>query len=145
MESKLQTIGQRRSKFALNEILEYSEFMKGKGGIDKETRNFVIGTPSVILQNGLGQALAFWASKVKSDSDNEHDRYRFILDAITAWLIEIGIFEANSDDQKKYKQLIKYIGKEFSQKDYIKAQKEVIFFLEWMKRYANAFWEVDKD
>jgi len=142
MESKLQTISQVRSKFALSEVLGY---MKEKEKIDKETRNFVIGAPSVILQNGLGQALAFWASKVNSENNNERDRYRFILDAITAWLIEIGIFKANSDDQKKYKQLIKYIGKEFSQKDYIKAQKEVIFFLEWMKRYANAFWEVDKD
>lgn len=142
MESKLQTISQVRSKFALSEVLGY---MKEKEKIDKETRNFVIGTPSVILQNGLGQALAFWASKVKSDSDNEHDRYRFILDAITAWLIEIEVFKANNNDQKNYKQLIIDISEKLSQKDYLIAQKEVIFFLEWMKRYANAFWEVDKD
>lgn len=56
----MRTLGQKRAAFALKKV------MKNKCNKPEEFKRFCAGAPSVILQNGFGQALAFWYSKKKN-------------------------------------------------------------------------------
>ena len=56
----MRTLGQERSQFALERIIG------GKSKINEDVKSFTsftAGAPTVILQNGFGQAMAFWLSK----------------------------------------------------------------------------------
>ncbi len=133
----MRTLSQKRSEFALEKVLEYIDKLSDKE--KKEFASFVSGTPTQILQNGFGQALAFWLSKSQK-------KHVFILDTIREWLslkkddIENN-FIRRCDDNKK---LIEQISK-LDQTDYLSAQKETLKLLEWVKRYAQAFKGDEKD
>ncbi len=116
----MRTLGQERSEFALKKVLESKEITALK--------NFSAGAPSIILQNGFGQALAFWASKGKA----EHNA---LLDIIREWFNEQKDFFIQADTTQDL--LLKL--SEISQQEYFAAQQEALNFLEWVKRYANAF------
>jgi CRISPR-associated protein Cmr5 len=122
----MRTLGQERAEFALNKILSVI-----KKEIDqKKLKAFSSGAPNMILQNGFGQALAFWLSKSK---DNNH--YDVIFKIVKEWLEKKNYVNSSND-----KEFIENISK-MSQQDYLKCQKESIALLEWVKRYANAFCE----
>ena len=59
----MKSIAQIRAQYALSKVDEirsnYNELN------NKNYKSFVAGCPTMILQNGLGQALAFWAAKSK--------------------------------------------------------------------------------
>ena len=57
-----QTVQQQRAAFALNEISKIAE--KNKGKISAELASFIVGMPTMILANGIGQTFAFLLSKV---------------------------------------------------------------------------------
>jgi len=115
----MRTLGQKRAEFALNKILEIPK--------DKKERfePFSAGAPSMILQNGFGQALAFWIAKGK----NEH---KTMFNIVKEWLCLNNL--AKGQDVTAF---IRDIS-EMKQSDYLTAQKETIALLEWVKRYANA-------
>jgi CRISPR-associated protein Cmr5 len=115
----MRTLGQKRSEFALKKVLEKKEITALK--------NFSAGAPSIILQNGFGQALAFWASKGKP----EHNA---LLDIIREWFEEQKDFFIQTDTKGMLLKL-----SEISQQEYFAAQQEALNLLEWVKRYANAF------
>ena len=136
MNRKIKTLVQKRSEFALRKLLEEARIQEKD---DKEFKNFIIGTPSMILQNGFGQSLAFWASKVsKTNKNKSEDRYYFVLSTIAEWLKEMRIYN-ETKDKSGYVGLIKCISNDFTQQEYLKAQKETISILEWLKVYAQAF------
>ena len=123
----MRTLGQKRAEYALGKVLAIP------GGKKKEDfKSFSAGAPSMILQNGFGQALAFWLSKGT-------DKHITIFDMIKNWL------SYEKDDVKnsfvtKTENPVDFI-KELSGMDQIKyltAQKETLALLEWVKRYANA-------
>jgi CRISPR-associated protein Cmr5 len=121
----MQTKQQQRAAFALDSL------QKECGNtIRKETATFIVGTPTMILTNGIGQTMAFLLSK---KGDKEKKTY----DIIKKWLCKTMkdvLGDAASDDIEF---LRKFNG--MSQKDYLKAQHEALRFLEWLKRYARAF------
>ena len=120
----MRTLGQERAEYALNEVLKNKE-------IDK-LKSFSAGAPTVILQNGFGQAMAFWLSKAK-----ESKKHKFIFESVKKWLIEEKFIEPVNDSDDKF--ILKL--SEISQKEYLSAQKEALFLLEWIKRYTSAFCE----
>ncbi|WP_413848161.1 type III-B CRISPR module-associated protein Cmr5 [Desulfobacula sp.] len=117
---KMRTLGQMRSEFALKKVLENQTL--------KTLKPFSAGAPSMILQNGFGQALAFWAAKGKYE-------HMALLTVIREW------FNKNGNDFFKSNTLEEFMIKisESSQQDYFEAQQETMHLLEWVKRYANAF------
>lgn len=124
--SGMQTIQQKRAAFALDAI---SEINGGK--IDKELAQFIIGVPTMILTNGVGQTLAFLLAKKK-------DKMGKVFGIMKKWLEQQMpyAFPANAQDiafLKKFNQL--------SQSEYLKAQHECLRLFEWLKRYARAFCE----
>lgn len=120
------TDAQKRSAFALVELNTLS--------CDREKfAKFSAGLPSMILQNGLGQALAFLLAKGKkkkeSDPDNEHlCSFKIIIN----WLNEKNILKKNHNRQSVYEI------SQLAQQDYLRAQSETLKMLEWLKRYANS-------
>jgi len=117
----IRTLGQIRSEFALKKVMENINL--------KSLKSFSAGAPSMILQNGFGQTLAFWAAKGKE----EHNA---LMQLVMEWFNENNS-KFHSDSKKEFLQKIS----ESSQNEYFNAQQEVLHLLEWVKRYANAFIE----
>lgn len=117
----MRTLGQKRAAFALEKILEISQKDKFKP--------FSAGAPSMILQNGFGQALAFWISKGKGKNESEH---MTMFNIVKEWLCQ--------NNLAKGQNISDFIGDiaGMEQSEYLTAQKETLALLEWVKRYANA-------
>ncbi len=117
----MRTMGQKRAEFALKKILEIPKDKKDK------FKPFSAGAPSMILQNGFGQALAFWISKGK-------DEHMTMFKIVKEWLCQNNLAKGQSDDKSEF------IGdiSRMEQSEYLTAQKETLALLEWVKRYANA-------
>lgn len=119
----MRTMAQKRAQFALQKTLE------AHGSVDKDKfKSFTAGAPSMILQNGFGQTLAFWLAKGK----NEHIA---LFNIVARWLKQTD--QINFKDCTNSKDfIVKLSGME--QMDYQKNQNEALALLEWVKRFANA-------
>jgi CRISPR-associated protein Cmr5 len=116
MANPITTKEQQRAEFALNKI-------NSIGKIDKETANFFVGLPTMLLTNGVGQTLVFLLSK----KDKKH--------AIAFKAIKDGLKDINDD-----KKFIENLNK-IDQKEYLNKQNEALAISNWLKRYARAFEE----
>jgi len=132
----MRTLGQKRAEFALNQVLKIKD-----ESIKKDFKNFSAGAPSMILQNGFGQALAFWLSKAtnKDLEIKRNDKHFILFKIIMDWLpCEKGdVKNTFIEKTNSPKEFIEEISK-MDQKKYLTAQKETLALLEWVKRYANA-------
>jgi len=122
----MRTLGQKRAEFALNKVTSIADEQKEK------FKPFSAGAPSMILQNGFGQAIAFWLAKGK----NEH---MTMFNMIKEWLSYEkddvkNNFIKNTTSAKEFVQSLSAM----TQQEYLSAQKETLALLEWVKRYANA-------
>lgn len=129
----MRTLGQERAEYALNEVLENKD-----KGIDK-LKSFSAGAPTVILQNGFGQAMAFWLSKGE-------DKHKFVFNSIKGWLTKKSFINSanNTGKSEEEFEFVKRLS-ELEQKEYLAAQKEALLLLEWIKRYTSAFCEDSKN
>ncbi|MDR3631420.1 MAG: type III-B CRISPR module-associated protein Cmr5 [Desulfocapsaceae bacterium] len=119
----MQTKEQKRSAFVLTQIQTVFH-----DRVDKETANFLVGVPTLILANGLAQSLAFLLSKKKEQ------KHKDTFQVIKEWLSrEMPSLKTASDIDflKKFADL--------KQSEYLAAQEEALTMLQWLKRYARAF------
>lgn len=124
--SEVRMIAQERAEFALNKVLEIEkEIEKNRM---KEFRNFSAGVPSIILQNGFGQTIAFFLSKDKSP------QHQIMVEIIKEWLLQRNFIE-NVEENKDFVLKISKL----NQQKYLYIQDETLKLLEWVKRYAHAF------
>ena len=126
----MRMLAQRRAKYALEKVLALGN------SLNSEFKSFAAGVPSIILQNGFGQAMAFILAKSKGE-----DKHKRIFDIIREWFNKDENpfkFPSNSDSE-----FLKKIS-ECSQQKYLELQQETMDLLEWVKRYAGAFVK-DKD
>ena len=133
----MRTLGQKRAEYALERVLAIPEDKK------KDFKSFSAGAPSMILQNGFGQTLAFWLAKGtdKNLKIKEEDKHIVLFDMIWQWLS----YEKNDvknefierDKAKTRTDFIRQLS-DMDQNKYLAAQKETLALLEWVKRYANA-------
>jgi len=115
----MRTLGQKRAEFALDRVTNISPETK------ERFKPFSAGAPSMILQNGFGQAIAIWISKGK----NEHTE---MFDIVKEWLCQNNFAEG-----KNKTDFIRNIS-QMDQTKYLTAQKETLALLEWVKRFASA-------
>lgn len=118
----MRTLGQERAEFALKKVTKIPQ--------DKKERfeKFSAGAPSMILQNGFGQALAFWIAKSKG-GNSEH---MIMFNIVKEWLCQQKFAAGNT-----LTDFIENIS-QMEQSQYLTAQKETLALLEWVKRYSNA-------
>lgn len=119
---------QKRSEFALEKI-------DSLGSVKEDLVNFIVGTPTMILQNGFGQTMAFFLSK--SGLKKKHDKHTFVFDVIAEWTQR-----ENPDIQKDPKSFLELLSK-LDQTSYMTLQEETLKMLQWLKRYARAFQDED--
>lgn len=123
----MQTKEQQRSAFALKQV----ETIFGIP-VKKDDANFVVGVPTMILTNGLGQTLAFLLSKGKP-------QHTGTFQAVQSWLGR-EMPDLAAAGQSAFLQKLA----EADQRVYLRAQQEALAMLQWLKRYARAF-QADKD
>jgi CRISPR-associated protein Cmr5 len=122
----MRTLGQKRAEYALYKVTSIPQEAK------ERFKPFSAGAPSMILQNGFGQALAFWIAKGK----NEH---RAMFNIVKEWLSYTkndvhNKFVTKTQSDQEFFQAISGM----TQSEYLTAQKETLALLEWVKRFANA-------
>lgn len=122
----MRTLGQKRAEFALEKVSKMAPEAKAK------FKPFSAGAPSMILQNGFGQALAFWISKGR----NEHmDMFNIVRDWLSYENKDVrNNFVRRTESHQEFLQAIS----KMTQSEYLTAQKETLALLEWIKRFANA-------
>ena len=119
----MRTKEQKRSQYALQMLEE----MFGVH-VDPDPANFIVGVPTMVLTNGIGQTMAFLMFKKKEK------KHLNVFKIIQGWLqqeIPELKTESNIDFLKKFSTL--------NQKEYLTAQQESLAMLQWLKRYARAF------
>lgn len=89
----------------------------------KEYVSLARGAPADIQANGLGQTLAFWKAK----KELEH---RQVYAAVSQWIQE----RLNLGDRD----VLEWVIKDANTNDYRRATAEVMAFLTWLKRFAEA-------
>jgi CRISPR-associated protein Cmr5 len=127
-----QSLAQRRAKHALAAIRdlenkEYGHYV-----------SYVNGLPAAILQNGLGQALATLiagANKInESRRSKDEEAHESLYRQISTWLCdprEDAPYSAKGDVLEAITQ--------HDEDAYLRAQAEALAYLEWLKKFANAF------
>lgn len=132
---KIRTLGQKRAKYALDKILAI------KANDRQGFKSLSAAAPSMILQNGFGQTMAFLLAKGtdKHFNINETDKHIILFDIIQKWLcyenrdVKNDFIESTSLRQEFIRKL-----SELDQTQYLTAQKEALALLEWVKRFASA-------
>lgn len=119
-----QLVEQERAAYALKKITE----AKGAPIKQSELKAYASSLPSLILKNGLGQAMAF--AKSKSDSKGKGLSWDLLYKMLEEWLKKPGqpyagksLLEGiTSTDQSVYRQ----------------AQAEALALLVWIRRFARS-------
>lgn len=130
------TVEQQRAAFALECVLAASTGDKGK-----EYGRWVRRLPAMIMQNGMGQALAFLLSDTEGKNDKPSGH---VYDDLAAWLTEKRkIYDAAPSSDRAGK-LLKpmMVG---GRGQYMAATEEVQALLAWLKRFCDAYGLKGKD
>lgn len=126
----MENIQQERAKFAIEQL----EKISSNQVIDKDTATFIVGMPNMILSNGIGQTMAFLLAK----TDKEKKVYIILKNWICKKYANLGFTDKSDMDFIKTFCTLK-------QDKYLEIQRECLHLCEWLKRYARAFQEEDKD
>ena len=125
LPSKMQTMEQKRARYALERINECTK-------LDKEWQEGICRCanqlPALIHMNGLGQALAFFKSKGKDGG------YAELYVMVGGWLCaepDGKVFKTKDVD------VVTAIT-QASMQEYMRAQGEAQALLEWIKKFAMA-------
>ncbi len=131
-----QNLGQKRAAHALEAIKKLEK--------DKNYGNFgsyVQRLPATIVMNGLGQAMAgelAAARLAKGDKMSTDERaHKTLFDCVESWLFESQVYAGKMG-------LMAAIV-ESSQEDYVRAQAEALAYLDWLKKFSQAYLNGGKD
>lgn len=127
---------QKRAKAAWADIASKTEpkGIKYYPDVAPKYRSYVSSAPTLILTNGLGQALAFWKSKSNGDKPEER-AYGALLRHLSKF-IKTRIPYTEQD-------LLEAVIISFDSVTYRRATNEVLTYLSWLKKFAEA--EIQKD
>jgi CRISPR-associated protein Cmr5 len=126
----MNSMEQKRSDFALQQI---NSGMNGTKSISSDLATFIVGTPTMILQNGLGQTMAFLLAKCPSKEQTMANKHYFTFNAIVQWIRKVK--PAIPADPMGFFNTVSNL----DQQDYLTLQDEALKMLQWLKRYAKAF------
>ena len=127
------TLDQRRASFALAFITSYRA---GEGGGEKLSTH-VHKTPIRILQNGLGQALAYLVADAKPPA-------RALYEHLQEWLCgqvddrhPCRVYPPAASGGGTSELLVSLIGGDRA--PYLRAQDEALRLFAWLKKFADAY------
>jgi len=123
-QSAQQTLQQRRAKHAW-ECIEHVD-QKVPDKTKKKYGSLVRGLPQLIQTDGLGQMLAFLQAKAGGDSNSEHG---LAYAHIASWI--------NTEFKLNNNELLEWLLDQ-STADYRRTTAEVLAYVNWLKRFAEA-------
>lgn len=136
--SESRSIEQRRADFALGKIRAYQKESAGKDKDLSLYQSYVSSFAAHVLIGGLGQAAATLLAQAKGDNTP----HKALYGHLSAWL-------CGGDTQSPYQarggdDLIEQLMAN-DQATYLVAQAEALQYLEWLKRFAVAFYPKVQD
>ncbi len=136
----MQTLEQKRAEFALKcvQSVDKNEVPVGIGDKERqkfksEYRSYVDRLLPSIVMNGLGQALA---TELAAASGKEQNAHYLIYSHLQDWLVKQRKIWSESNDSSD--DLLENIIKN-GEHYYLRAQLEALAWLEWLKKFANAY------
>lgn len=126
------TLEQLRASYTLRFVTEF----KGNKG---ELYTHIQKTPVRILQNGLGQALAFLLADNEGETGDDRKASWWLYDHLQAWLCGPAADDRpcrvySGQECNLMKQLV-----EGNREQYMLAQEEAIRLFSWLKKFADAY------
>jgi CRISPR-associated protein Cmr5 len=130
MKAATRTLEQKRAEHALRKIREIDN--ETADGLGSSYQRYVESLPATIVMNGLGQACAILLAHSNGNSSREK-AYRLLYDHLEEWLCqsENAVYRSEAS-------LIDAIVKN-DQQSYVRAQAEALAYLDWLKKFAQAF------
>lgn len=130
----LRTLEQDRANYAWNCVKKIKD--RNEEQVEKKYKSFVNKSSALVLTNGLGNTLAFYQSKYDGKSA-EAQAYKDLYAHIDEWLKKQDIIDQN---------VLQWIlSEKTSSLDVVRATKETVAFISWLKRFAVAELEGDED
>jgi CRISPR-associated protein Cmr5 len=132
-QSPQRTLEQKRAAQAwqfITDIQTENTGLDQKKRYTEEYNSLVRGASADIQLNGLGQTLAFWRAKGKS----EHLK---LFENVSAWVLAQNKISGATH-------LLEWIVTKASTDDYRRATSEALAFLTWLKRFSEAAFSSDK-
>jgi len=124
-----QTLSQQRAKYAMEKVLEVAQLEDSK---KEDYSNFCLRLPGMILNNGLGQSLAFLLADAQK---NEQKMSYKLYEQLSEWIImRRRIYPDGYGKNGLMKAIL-----EGDRGAYVRAQTEVLELLGWMKRFSDAY------
>lgn len=99
--------------------------------------NYANALPAAVITNGLGQALATQLAAAKGEPKDPH---RLLFRHVQQWLCR----GADDSPFQGCDDLMQAVT-ECAESDYVWAQAETLAYLEWLKKFANAYLERGQD
>jgi CRISPR-associated protein Cmr5 len=127
MSAAARTLDQKRAAHALSQVRDVD------GGLAASYRSYVESLAATIVTNGLGQACATLLAR----ASGKHDAHRLLYDDLQEWLCrsEGGVYGGE-------KSLLDAVING-DQRQYVYAQAEALAYLDWLKKFAQAFLKQD--
>lgn len=120
------TRDQHRAKHALSKAREVPNQLRS------DYQSLAKGFSATIIMNGLGQACAMLLAKAENKDANS-SAHRRLYDHLSDWLLkEAKVYPDNAEEL-----IDAVIG--HGQPQYIRAQAESLAYLEWLKKFAQAY------
>jgi len=132
-ETTINKLERGRAEFAYECAKEAIEKYESNDKKKKEYRSYVRKLPTMILTNGLGQALAFVVSKKE-----EGNAYELIYNQLTGYMKSKCVTRISMDPSKE--DLLEWIISCDSQ-TYRYITQEILAFLNWLKRFTEGMIE----
>ncbi|GIV22469.1 MAG: hypothetical protein KatS3mg025_0128 [Bacteroidia bacterium] len=101
----------------------------------KEYKGLIRRFPSLVRTAGLGQALAFLASKASSAPERANNPHHWLANTLWDWWRQSPLGPSASTAAS----FLDWIVRESTLVTYRKATQEVLAYLFWLKRFAEAF------
>jgi len=125
------TLGQSRAAHAL-EAIKKLEKQKTYGNFG----SYVQRLPATIVMNGLGQAMAGELAAARGCTNEDERAHKILFGLVESWLQESKAYPEED--------LMTAIV-QGSQENYVRAQAEALAYLDWMKKFSQAYLNGDKD
>jgi len=126
-----QTLGQKRAAHALEAVKRLEK--------DNNYGNFgsyVQRLPATIVMNGLGQAMASELAAARGCKDEDERAHKTLFELVENWLQKCNAYP-------KTDLMIAIV--QGNQEDYVRAQAEALAYLDWLKKFSQAYLNGDKD
>jgi CRISPR-associated protein Cmr5 len=134
---------QQRAQHALQSVNQVQERLTNAGSNEKEQKkakkfrdeykSYAESLPANIVMNGLGQACAMLLAQAKGKSADQ-DAHRLLYDHLQDWLRGREHAAVYPKDQDLVKSVINH-----GQREYVRAQFESLAYLNWLKKFAQAY------